>query len=123
MGVGVFVFYQFVQPPLLYNPAHEAAVVAERGATYDALEESYASAFTLREEAALAVADAGTEPSAEAAMQTYLAREADVEAIRGQALALAEDVTGLVLFLASDHSSCITATNFNVDGGVTQNPY
>ncbi len=94
VGVGVFVYYQFVRPPLLYNPAHEAAVVAERGAAYDALEESYASAFTLRETAALRVADATDDPSVEAAMQTYLAREADVEAIRGQALALAEDVTG-----------------------------
>ncbi len=34
-----------------------------------------------------------------------------------------EDVTGLVLFLASDHASWITATNFTNDGGVTQNPY
>ena len=32
VGVGVFVYYQFVRPPLLYNPAQEAAVVAERGA-------------------------------------------------------------------------------------------
>lgn len=94
VGVGVFVYYQFVRPPLLYNPTHEAAVVAERGAAYDALEESYASAFTLREAAALRVADATDDPSVEAAMRTYLAREADVEAIRGQALALAEDVTG-----------------------------
>lgn len=94
VGVGVFVYYQFVRPPLLYNPAHEAAVVAERGAAYDALEESYASAFTLREAAALRVADATDDPSVEAAMQTYLAREADVEVIRSQALALAADVTG-----------------------------
>ena len=34
-----------------------------------------------------------------------------------------EDVTGLVLFLASDHASWITATNFMVDGGITQDPY
>ncbi len=34
-----------------------------------------------------------------------------------------EDVTGLVLFLASDHASWITATNFTVDGGITQDPY
>ena len=33
------------------------------------------------------------------------------------------DVTGMVLFLASDHASWITATNFTVDGGITQNPY
>ena len=94
VGVGVFVYYQFVRPPLLFNNAHEDAVVAQRGATYDALQTRYASAFTLRESAALSVAGAADEPSAEAAMQTFLAREADIQVIRGEALTLAEDVTG-----------------------------
>jgi SSS family transporter len=94
VGVGVFVYYQFVRPPLLFNPSHEAAVVAERGAAYEALERSYASAFSLRESAARTVADAFDEPSTEAAMQTFLAREADMQLIRGEALALAEEVTG-----------------------------
>jgi 3-oxoacyl-[acyl-carrier protein] reductase len=34
-----------------------------------------------------------------------------------------EDVAGLVLFLASDQASWITAANFPVDGGITQDPY
>lgn len=34
-----------------------------------------------------------------------------------------QDVTALVLFLASDQAGWITATNFCVDGGITQNPY
>jgi len=38
-------------------------------------------------------------------------------------MGMPEDVTGMVLFLASDHASWITATNFTVDGGITQNPY
>lgn len=94
VGVGVFVYYQFVQPPLLYNPAQEEVVLAEAGATYDNLQERYTTAFTLRETAALEVAAAEAEPSAEAAMQTFLAREAEIQAIRGEALALAEEVTG-----------------------------
>jgi Na+/proline symporter len=94
VGVGVFVYYQFVRPPLLYNPTHEEAVVAERGAAYDALQESYADAFTLRESAAMSVANATDETSSTSAMETFLAREADVQAIRGEALALAEEVTG-----------------------------
>lgn len=94
VGVGVFVYYQFVQPPLLFNPAQEEVVVAEAGAAYDELQEAYTAAFTLRETAALQVADAQNELSAEAAMQTFLAREADIQAIRGEALALAEEVTG-----------------------------
>ena len=34
-----------------------------------------------------------------------------------------EDLTGLALFLASEQSSWITATNFVVDGGLTRNPF
>jgi SSS family transporter len=92
VGVGVFVYYQFVRPPLLYNPAQEAAVVAERGAAYDALQSDYAEVFTLREEAAQAVADAGDDVAA--AMEVFVAREADIQTIRGEALAMVEDVTG-----------------------------
>jgi uncharacterized sodium:solute symporter family permease YidK len=93
VGVGVFVYYQFVRPPLLYNPAQEAAVVAERGPTYDALQNDYAEAFTLRQEAAQAVADASGD-AATAAMDVFVAREADIQTIRGEALAMVEDVTG-----------------------------
>jgi len=94
VGVGVFVYYQFVRPPLLFNPAQEAAVIAERGATYDELQASYAEAFTLREEAARAVADAPGQAEEDAAMAAFLAREADIQAIRGEALTMAEAVTG-----------------------------
>lgn len=38
-------------------------------------------------------------------------------------MGMPEDITGLVLFLASDHAAWITASNFTVDGGVTQNPF
>ena len=93
VGVGVFVYYQFVRPPLLYNPAQEAAVVAERGAAYDALQSDYAEAFTLRETAARAVADASGD-DVSAAMEAFVAREADIQTIRGEALAMVEDVTG-----------------------------
>ncbi len=93
IGVGVFVYYQFVPPPLLYNPAHEAAVEAERGEVYAELGERYAEAFTLRADAAFSVADAEDAPSEAAAMDTFLAREADIQAIRSDALALAGEVT------------------------------
>jgi solute:Na+ symporter, SSS family len=93
VGVGVFVYYQFVRPPLLYNPAHEAAVAVERSETYSALQERYGQAFQARETAALAVADAD-EGSRAAAMDAFVEREAQVQAIRGEALALAGEVTG-----------------------------
>lgn len=96
VGVGVFVYYQFVRPPLLYNPSHAEAVEAEQGAAYAALESEYASAFNLREAAALRVADEnGTSEAARtAAMNDFLEREADIQTIRGEALAMAEEVTG-----------------------------
>ncbi len=91
VGVGVFVYYQFVRPPLLYNPVHEAAVVAARGAEYDDLQRRYAEAFTLREEAALAVADASG--SGQQPMELFLAREQKIQELRGEALAMVVEET------------------------------
>ena len=94
VGILVFVFYQFQAPPLLYNPAHEAQVRAERGVEFDALEARYAQAFTQREAAALQAAQAPESAAGAAAMDAFLAREAEVEGIRQDALALAGEVTG-----------------------------
>jgi SSS family transporter len=93
VGIGVFLYYQFVRPPLLYNPAHETRVAAERGAAYAELERRYDDAFTQRQAAALAVADADGDPAESLAMESFREREADLQAIRGEALALAEEVT------------------------------
>jgi len=93
VGVGVFLYYQFVQPPLLHNPAHEAAVMSEEGAAYGALEARYEQAFAARQSAALAVADASDDAVA-ATREEFLAREAEVQSIRGEAAALAGEVTG-----------------------------
>ena len=123
----VFVYYQFQAPPLLFNPAHESAVVDARGAEYEALQDRYGEALELREGAARRAAgltppDAGpsaqggaaaapqaaptpvlaagaTNPAAQdaarqAAMEDFLSREASVQLIRTEALAMAEDVTG-----------------------------
>jgi SSS family transporter len=95
VGVLVFVYYQFQPAPLLYNPAQETEVRAEQGDAYAELEERYLSAFTLREEAALDVAEAdeaGISP--DVAMTAFRAREAEIQVIRGEALAMAEEVTG-----------------------------
>ncbi len=91
VGIGVFVYYQFVRPPLLYNPAHEAAVVAARGAEYDDLQRRYAEAFTLREEAALAVVDASG--SSQEPMDLFLAREQRIQELRGEALTMVVEET------------------------------
>ena len=87
VGVMVFVYYQFRPAPLLYNPAHESAVVEVRGAEYAALQDRYGEALELREGAARRVAEG-------AAMDDFLSREATVQDIRAEALAMAEEVTG-----------------------------
>ncbi|MEX2465498.1 MAG: sodium:solute symporter [Gemmatimonadota bacterium] len=94
VGVGIFVYYQFVRPPLLYNPAHESAVVDTRGDAYASLQQRYEDVFTLRSDAALAVADAADEAIGSVAMEVFLEREAEIQGIRGEALAMAEEVTG-----------------------------
>jgi SSS family transporter len=97
VGVLVFVFYLFQAPPLLYNPAHETSVRTAEPSAYAEMESRYGSAFDAREAAARAVADArasGDESAAASAMSVFVAREAEVTEIRGEALTLAEQVTG-----------------------------
>ena len=87
VGVMVFVYYQFRPAPLLYNPAHESAVVEERGAEYADLLDRYGEALELREGAARRAAEG-------APLDEFLSREAAVQDIRAEALAMAEGVTG-----------------------------
>jgi SSS family solute:Na+ symporter len=47
LGVMVFVFYQFVQPPLFFNPVERARVeTSEHADAYNALETSYSEMFS-----------------------------------------------------------------------------
>ena len=98
VGVMVFVYYQFTPPPLLYNPAHENAVVEVRGTEYAALQERYGEALVLREDAARRAAglaaSADQDAAGGAAFDDFLGREATVQEIRTEALAMAEEVTG-----------------------------
>ena len=97
VGVLVFVYYLFQAPPLLFNPAHERSVRSAEAAAYEELEVRYGEAFAAREAAARTVADArdaGSAAAMEAAMDAFRATEAEAGAIREEALALAEHVTG-----------------------------
>ncbi len=98
VGVMVFVYYQFATPPLLYNPAHENAVVEVRGTEYAALQGRYGEALALREDAARRAAGltstADRDAAGRAALTEFLGREATVQEIRAEALAMAEEVTG-----------------------------
>ncbi|MCG6987794.1 MAG: sodium:solute symporter [Gemmatimonadetes bacterium] len=94
VGVLVFVFYQFKAPPLLYNPAQEAQVEAARGPQYHALQQRYAQAFAAREAAARTLADAEGPRAKSEAKAVFRDREADVDTIRSDALAMVTQVTG-----------------------------
>src|SRR6266571_2762183 len=96
-GVLVFVFFVFQRPPLLFNPAEEQAVRAAEPAMYGVLDERYRTALRERETAAHAVAVArarGDREASVASLEAFRAREADVGALREEALGLARRVTG-----------------------------
>lgn len=93
IGVLIFSFYTFSPPPLLFNPAHDAAVRAsDRGGEYAQLEENFQGALAERRAAAHAVARSSREGSGEA-RAAFVVSETRVEDLRGAALTLAGEVT------------------------------
>jgi solute:Na+ symporter, SSS family len=94
VGVLVFVFYLFQAPPLLFNPAHEARVREAAPAELGALETRFEAAFADRVTAARALAAAAGGAAEAPAREALRAREAEVTAVRDEALALAQRVTG-----------------------------
>ncbi|MDH3455846.1 MAG: sodium:solute symporter [Gemmatimonadota bacterium] len=97
VGVLVFVYYIFQPSPLLFNPAHESQVRSAETTVYQGLETRYLEILGSRETAARAAADlrrAGDVTGATAALETFRATDAEAQAVRGEALALAARVTG-----------------------------
>ena len=104
VGVLIFVYYHFQAPPLLYNTAHERAVQELLPDEYAALQGHYEEALVLRDAARRAAglgaggAAADQPPGANlpqgAAMADFLQRDEAVQAVRAEALAMAEEVTG-----------------------------
>jgi solute:Na+ symporter, SSS family len=84
VGVLLFLFYLFTPGPMLFNRSHEQALrEGPRAADYQALEQRYDAATAARRAAAV------TGVSAE-----FKEREAEVRALRAEALALVRDATG-----------------------------
>lgn len=82
IGVLVFVFYQFVQPPLLFkkdDAAHVATGVT--AASYDSLTRKYDQTFQKRKSAAESLAHA-SEGEKRRAAETYLIAQREFDAIR-----------------------------------------
>ena len=94
IGVLIFVFYLFSQPPLLFNPAHENSVRETATAEYAELEARYAETWAAREVAAHGVASARGDGDRAAAAELFRTHEAQVGAVRTEALDLAGRITG-----------------------------
>ena len=94
VGVFMFLFYVFNQPPMLFNTEYRARVEqSARAADYRALEADFSRAYERRRAAASALADAD-EASRGAAGDSFRAATADMQGIRGRAAAIIKDVTG-----------------------------
>ena len=97
MGVLVFCFYLFVEPPLLFNQAQRGAVEASgRAGEYRALEDEFRAAHAdRRSDAAAMVAarEAGDSARAEAAA-AFIESDRRVGDVRARARRMVRDVTG-----------------------------
>jgi Na+/proline symporter len=94
VGVLVFVFYLFNQPPMLFNRVHaERIEQSGRAAEYRGLEAEFARAFAARRDAATAAAGA-PDASAAAATEAFRAANDDLRRVRIRAMTLVRDVTG-----------------------------
>jgi SSS family solute:Na+ symporter len=98
MGVLVFVFYLFNQPPMLFNPSQQARVQASpRAAEYAGLEREFEEAFANRRQAALALAAADKQDNLAAegpAKETLIASDVRLKGIRDRAATLVRQVSG-----------------------------
>jgi solute:Na+ symporter, SSS family len=98
VGVFLFLFYLFTPPPMLFNQVHERELRAgPRAADYAALEQRWDAAREARAAAARDMAraeTAGVPAQAADAAERFKAREAEVRALRTEALTLVRQATG-----------------------------
>jgi SSS family transporter len=93
VGVLVFVFYLFLAPPLYFNPAHERLVKRADPTAYQLLDARYHALFDARQVAARDLAAAPRDADA-AQRRTLRERDGAVAQVHGEALALAERISG-----------------------------
>lgn len=93
VGVLVFVFYMFLAPPLYFNPADAKLVQRANPTAYQLLDARYHALFEAR--AATARELAATPRGADSALRNTLRqRDGAVTQVHGEALALAEKISG-----------------------------
>lgn len=95
IGVLVFVFYLYQAPPLLFNPVQADRVRVASPDTLAQLESRYQSAHAARLVAAQALVNSRRDGTGlEAAAVTFRGTDSSVTAVRNDALALVQRVTG-----------------------------
>jgi Na+(H+)/acetate symporter ActP len=94
IGVLVFVFYLFNQPPLLFNPVHDARVQREAADRYAGVQSRFEAAYASRRDAALALAATEDATAGAAAETRFLEADAQVRAARKEATTIVQQVTG-----------------------------
>jgi solute:Na+ symporter, SSS family len=94
VGVFMFLFYVFNQPPMLFNVAHTKQIEqSARAAEYQQLERAFEASYRERRDAATAMA-ASDGGDRDAARQRFRAASGEMQAIRGKAAGIVKDVTG-----------------------------
>ncbi len=97
-GVLVFVFYLFNQPPMLFNPVHEAEVRASaRADEYQGLEQAFGQTFEARRQAAEAFVEAersGDAARVAGARAAFATEQTALTDVRRRAADLVKDVSG-----------------------------
>ncbi len=90
VGVFMFLFYVFNQPPMLFNAAPAGRIAASaRAGEYRQLEAAFDASYRQRREAATAMAR-----DEKGARDRFSAATAEMQAIRNRAAAIVKDVTG-----------------------------
>jgi solute:Na+ symporter, SSS family len=93
IGVMVFVFYQFTQPPMIFKADDRARI--EQDAEYQRLEAEYQRAFASRRQAAVDFANAGGQSDVSAAAkQSFVAANEEIGALRKRVGDLVRSATG-----------------------------
>jgi Na+/proline symporter len=90
VGVFMFLFYVFNQPPMLFNTAPAGRIAASaRAGEYRQLEAAFDASYRQRRDAATAMAR-----DEDGARDRFSAATAEMQAIRNRAAAIVKDVTG-----------------------------
>jgi Na+/proline symporter len=93
IGVMVFVFYQFQQPPMIFKQDDRMRVEqSQRRADYQALLEEYNRAYTARQQAAINLADGDQQGEAAAAREKFLAAHRALESVRQRGIEVVREV-------------------------------